>query len=176
MRGRVFAGLVAAAGGMALLASSHYMSVAPSLAARIIGTVSLLLFVLALSWFLAPPRQRPRVRWMEYAFVAGASAVFGVTGWWALGLLPEEKMVEAARAPSLTVTEQEDGGDYFLVVENSGGQAVVWADLKIEARHGFDKGSGQRVLPGLGSCISSQSRRSRNPSLGADRSLSAHCP
>ncbi len=47
-------------------------------------------------------------------------------------------------------------------------------------RGGLRMGSGScgrfREGTASGSCISSQSRRSRNPSLGADRSLSAHCP
>jgi hypothetical protein len=146
MRGRVFASLVGAASAMAVLVASHYMSVAPGLVARLIGTVALLVFVLAVMWLIVPPYAR-RVRRMEYLIVAGITAAFGVAGWWALGRISEEKPV-AASPPDLRVIEQDDGGDYFLVVENNGAQADVWADLKIEGRNNFNGGSDQRIYQG----------------------------
>jgi hypothetical protein len=143
MRGRIFAGLLAGAGALGMLATGRYMSIAPTIIARLAGVTAFLVFFVALFWALSP---RLKAKWMEYVIVGAGSAAFGMAIWWGLGLIPTE--APAVFLPSLIATVQEDGGDYYLVVENKGGPAVVWSDVKITSRSLFQGGSDNRMYKG----------------------------
>jgi len=145
MRGRIIGYLAAAAGFLWTLAAPHYMSAAPSIVARIAFTGVGVALWLILAWALFKTRQRPKAKRMEYAIVGGVAAISAMVVWWALGLVPAEAVVAP---PDLTAEVQADGGEYFIVVTNSGTEAVVWADIRIEGRHYFDGGSDQRVYKG----------------------------
>jgi hypothetical protein len=109
---------------------------------QVAGIAAVVIFSVALFWALSP---RLKAKWMEYVIVGGASAVFGVAAWWALGHFPVEAPIAA---PELTGTPQQEGGEYYLVVQNDGALAVVWADIKIIGRDRFEGGSDERVYQG----------------------------
>ena len=143
MREKAVAGFFAAAGGLGASAAVVYMNRAPDLA-RIAGTAAIVLFWIGLASAAFIPRGRLKA-WMEYALVGGLSAVFGVLAWVVLGMVPAEAK---AVPPELTAEIQQDGLDFYLVVENRGTQAVVWAYISIEGKQYFEGVSDDRVYAG----------------------------